>query len=105
MISPVSDDWDLRERILRKLVLQGICLAPCLTLEVHERVVTVRGNVSSYYERQRIVHSILLVPGHYELHDLIAVVPPAGRRVHAFADSANPPHAALANVDELTLTN
>ena len=105
MISPVPDDWDLRERILRKLALQGIRFAPCLALDVHDRVVTVRGNVASYYERQLIVHSILLVPGNYELHDLIAVVPSAGQRLHAFADSINPPHAAFAKVGGLIRKN
>jgi hypothetical protein len=119
MISPVSDDWDLRDRILRKLASQGICLAPCLTLEVNKHAVTVRGQVNSYYERQLIVHSIFLVSGHYELHDLIKVVTPTRERTNPLADSAGPlgvfcawsasagreaAPAGRANVDEFFLT-
>jgi hypothetical protein len=119
MVTPVSDDRDLRERILGKLALQGIRLSPCLAVEVEGRVVTVRGVVSSYYERQLIVHSICLVSGHYQLHDLIKVVTPASERTNPFADSIGPfgvvcarsasigreaAPAGRANVDELFLT-
>jgi hypothetical protein len=119
MVSPTSDDRDLRERILRKLALQGIRLSPCLALDVEGRVVTVRGVVSSYYERQLIVHSVFLVSGHYELHDLIKVVTPASERTNPLADSAGPfsvycarsistgreaASAGRANVDEFFLT-
>jgi hypothetical protein len=119
MVSPVSDDRDLRERILSKLALQGIRCSPCLALDVQGRVVTVRGVVSSYYERQLIVHSIFLVPGHFELHDLIKVVTPARERTNPFADSTRPltvlcarspstgreaAPAGRVNVDELFLT-
>ena len=90
MVSPASDDRDLRERILRKLALQGIRLSPCLCSTVEGRVVTVRGVVSLCYERQLIVHSICLVSGHYELHDLIKVVTPARERAHSLADWTGP---------------
>jgi hypothetical protein len=119
MVSPASDDRDLRERILRKLALQGIRFSPCLTLDVEGRVVTVRGVVRSYYERQLIVHSIFLVSGHYELHDLIKVVTPASERTNPLADSTGPlgvfcarsasagreaAPSGRANLDELFLT-
>ncbi len=90
MVNSVSDDRDLRERILRKLASQGIRFLPCLALDVEGRVVTVRGVVGSYYERQLIVHSICLVSGHYALHDLIKVVTPARERTNPLADSTGP---------------
>jgi osmotically-inducible protein OsmY len=67
----VSIDRILRERILEGLAKRGIRIAGNLTLDVHNRAVTVSGRVDSYYQRQLIVHSIRLVPGVGELTDAV----------------------------------
>lgn len=76
----VSIDRHLRERILERLAQRGIRLSSELTLAVHQRAVTVRGRVDSYYQRQLIIHSIRLVPGIGALEDAVDVAPPADPR-------------------------
>jgi hypothetical protein len=76
----LSIDRHLRESILEGLAQRGIRVSHELTLDVDHRVVTVRGRVESYYQRQLIVHSIRLVPGVGELKDAVDVVPPADPR-------------------------
>jgi hypothetical protein len=76
----VSIDRHLRERILDRLAQRGIRVSDELTLDVHQRAVTVRGRVDSYYQRQLIIHSIRLVPGIGALQDAVDVAPPADPR-------------------------
>jgi len=76
----ISIDHHLRERILDRLAQRGIRVSDELTLDVHQRAVTVRGRVDSYYQRQLIIHSIRLVPGIGALQDAVDVAPPADPR-------------------------
>jgi len=71
-----SIDRHLRERILDRLAQRGIRVSDELTLDVHQRAVTVRGRVDSYYQRQLIIHSIRLVPGIGAVQDAVDVAPP-----------------------------
>lgn len=72
----LSIDRHLRERILDWLAQRGIRVSDELTLDVHQRAVTVRGRVDSYYQRQLIIHSIRLVPGIGAVQDAVDVAPP-----------------------------
>ena len=76
----ISIDHHLRERILDRLAQRGIRVSDELTLDVHQRAVTVRGRVDSYYQRQLIIHSIRLVAGVGDLQDAVDVAPPADPR-------------------------
>jgi osmotically-inducible protein OsmY len=75
-VDTVSIDRHLRERILDRLAQRGIRVSDELTLDVHQRAVTVRGRVDSYYQRQLIIHSIRLVPGIGAVQDAVDVAPP-----------------------------
>ena len=75
-IVSIAIDRHFHDLILERLAERGIQPSPSLTIDVCERVVTVSGRVPSYYQRQLIVHTVRLIPGIAELHDLIDVIVP-----------------------------
>jgi len=70
----IATDHDLRARIVETLAQRGVQTSDDLGVDVHDRVVTVYGHVSSYYQRQLIVHSARLVPGVDRVRDSLEVV-------------------------------
>jgi hypothetical protein len=75
-IVSIAIDRHFYDIILEKLGERGIQPSPSLTVDVRDRVVTVSGRVTSYYQRQLIVHTVRLIPGIAELRDLIHVIVP-----------------------------
>lgn len=76
----IAVDHDLQVRIVETLAQRGVQTSDDLQVEVRERVVTIHGHVSSYYQRQLIVHSARLVPGVDRVRDALEVVAPANLR-------------------------
>jgi BON domain len=64
-------DGQIADCVFQKLAQRGIHASPAAWVDVEAEVVTVRGRVRSYYERQLIAHTIRSTPGVRELRDLL----------------------------------
>ncbi|MBL9122449.1 MAG: BON domain-containing protein [Planctomycetaceae bacterium] len=75
VISPAADS-ELAARVKNNLALQHIPGVRWLEVHAHHGVVTLRGRVQSFYNRQRCVHCSQHVAGVYSLIDQLEVTEP-----------------------------
>lgn len=74
---------ELREQIVAALAQHYVPSLRGITIEVSERQVAVRGQVTSFYAKQLVHHSVRRLAAASELVDEVRVVTPASFRDHA----------------------